>query len=366
MVGFYRPHLSCSLLATLAILAGCDQDAGAGETTRPRPVKSVTAKAAQMELLHLPGIVQARVETDLAFRTLGRVVSRKVSVGELVRAGDIVAEIDPIALQLSVRSAEADLRNAEAQFENALLTQDRKRRLASTSTGSIADLDLADQMLKSAWAGVGKANASLDKAREQLGYAALTAEFDGVVTATWAEVGQTVTAGQPVLKLARLDQRDVVVDVPDAYFRSLRQGDRFDVALQLDNTLRTSGLLHEIGPQADAGTRTHRLKIAIDQAPEVFRLGSVVTAAPPDLLQGRPISVPATAVVKKDGADHVWVVDPATHAVSLKSVRLDTPSTDIRSVRILSGLKDGEEVVVAGVNELAEGQSVRTEQDNRP
>ncbi|WP_077967075.1 efflux RND transporter periplasmic adaptor subunit [Ensifer adhaerens] len=361
-----RTHLSFSLLAALAVLVGCDQDAGTGEATRPRPVKSVAASAAPAELLRLPGIVQARVETDLAFRTLGRVVSRKVNVGDLVRAGDIVAEIDPIALELAVRSAEADLRNAEAQFENALLTQDRKRRLASTSAASIADLDLADQALKSAWASVGKANAGLDKAREQLGYAVLKAEFDGVVTATSAEVGQTVTAGQPVLRLARLDQRDVVVDVPEAYLRSLHLGDRFDVALQLDESLRTSGVLREIGPQADANTRTHRLKIAIDQAPEVFRLGAVVTAAPPDVQQGAPIGVPATAVVKKDGADHVWVVDPATHAVSFRSVRLDTSSTDIRTVRILSGLKEGEKVVVAGVNELAEGQSVRSEQEHRP
>ena len=85
-------------------------------------------------------------------------------------------------------------------------------------------------------------------------------------------------------------------------------GDRFDIALQLDDTLRTSGILREIGPQADAGTRTHRLKIGIDKAPEVFRLGSVVTAAPLRTEQGLPVALPATAVLKKDGADHVWVV----------------------------------------------------------
>ena len=80
----------------------------------------------------------------------------------------------------------------------------------------------------------------------------------------------------------------MVVDVPEAHFRSVRLGDRFDIALQLDDTLRTSGILREIGPQADAGTRTHRLKIAIDKAPDVFRLGSVVSATPPRTQQGLP------------------------------------------------------------------------------
>ena len=362
----YRPHLSFSLVAALALLAGCDQDAGAGEPAKPRPIKSIAASVAQAETVHFPGIVQARVETDLAFRTLGRVVARKVNVGDLVRAGDPVAEIDPLALKFAVSSTEADLRNAEAQFENALLTENRKRRLSTTSAASIADLDLAEQALKSAWASVGQANASLDKAREQLGYAVLKAEFDGVVTATSVEVGQTVTAGQAVLRLARLDRRDVVVDVPEAQLRSLRLGDRFDIALQLDNTLRAFGLLREIGPQADAGTRMHRLKIAIDQAPEVFRLGSVVTAAPPEVQQSRPFAVPATAVVKKDGSDHVWVVDPATKTVSLRSVRLDNSPIGVRSVRVLSGLANGEEVVVAGVNQLAEGQTVRIKQEQRP
>ncbi len=119
------------------------------------------------------------------------------------------------------------------------------------------------------------------------------------------EVGQTATAGQPVLTIARLDQRDVIVDVPEEYLRSVRVGDHFDIALQLDDTLRTSGILREIGPQADAGTRTHRLKIAIDKAPEVFRLGSVVSATPPKTQQGLPVVLPATAVVKSDGTDRV-------------------------------------------------------------
>lgn len=362
----HRSHLSISFIAALALLAGCDKDTGTDEPAKLRPVKSVAANAARAEAVHFPGIVQARVETDLAFRTLGRLVTRRVNVGDLVRAGDVVAEIDPLALELAVRSAEAGLRIAEAQFENAMLTENRKRRLSSTSAASIADLDLAEQALKSAWADVGRANASLDKAREQFGYAELKADFDGVVTATSAEIGQTVTAGQPVLRLARLDRRDVVFDVPELQLRSLHLGDRFDIALQLDETLQTSGVLREIGPQADVGTRMHRLKIAIDQAPEVFRLGSVVTAVSPTAKEARPIGLPATALLKKDGVDHVWVVNPATHTVSLRPVRLEIASTDIRFARVLSGLTDGEEVVVAGVNQLAEGQSVRIEQEHGP
>ncbi|CAH2399690.1 RND family efflux transporter, MFP subunit [Mesorhizobium escarrei] len=308
------------------------------------------------------GVVQARVETDLAFRALGRVISRSVDVGDLVHRGDVVAELDPLALQLAVTSAEADLRNAEAQLENATATEKRKRNLASAKTGSVADSEVAEQGLKSAEADVGQAQARLDKAREQLGYTRLKAEFDGVVTATSVQVGQTVTAGQTVLRLAGLDRRDVVVDVPEAQVDSLRLGMRFDIALQLDDTLRTAGVLREIGPEADANTRTHRLKIALNEAPEVFRLGSVVTATASQASTSA-IALPASAILERHGADHVWVIDRAKLTISLRPVRLEARPAGAARVRVLSGLQNGEEVAVAGANELADGQRIRPAQE---
>jgi RND family efflux transporter MFP subunit len=360
--GLYR---SFSLVAALALLSGCGQSSPA-EDGGLRPVKSVVAKAEQSARLSFAGTVQARVETSLGFRTLGRVLSRKVDVGDLVRKGDVLAEIDPLALQLAVTGSEADLRNAEAQLQNAELTEKRKRMLAARNVGSVADLELAEQGLKSAEANVAKAQASLDKAREQLGYAQLKAEFDGVVIATSVEVGQTVTTGQPVLTLAQLGPRDVVVDIPEAQLGPLRLGSRFTVALQLDDALRTSGILREIGPEADADTRTHRLKIAIDDAPEVFRLGSVVTVAAMSDQPGSTIVLPSSAIVDKGGKENVWVIDSTKHTVSLRPVRLDAQSAGIPRVRIVSGLLEGEEVAVAGVNELSEGQKVRLEKEPRP
>jgi len=353
------------IILALTVLSGCSQGAMAEEPV-PRPVISVVVGPDRSTGLSFAGVVQPRVETELAFRTLGRVVSRRVDVGDLVRKGDVVAEIDPLALELAVRRAEADLRDAKAQLDNAVLTERRKHTLASTNTGSIADLDLAEQGLNSAEASVAQAQASLDKARQQLGYAQLPAEFDGVVTASSVEVGQIVTVGQTVLKLARLDQRDVVVDLSEAQLGSLRVGSRFEVALQLDGTIRTPGILREIGPEADSDTRTHRLKIGVDEAPGVFRLGSVVTAMPADDRQDGAIMLPATAILKKDGAGRVWVVDRTTHTVALKSVRLETRSEGAQQVRILDGLQDGDEVVVVGVNELVEGQKVRLGQEPQP
>ncbi len=361
-----RIGTSLPFLLSISLLVGCDQRSEAGEQATPRPVKVVMAEAEQKKATSLPGVVRARIETDLAFRTLGRMVSRKVDVGDLVRKGDILAEIDPLTLQLAVKSAEADLRNAQAQLENAATTETRKRKLMQSNAASVADHDLAEQQLKSATANAAKAAASLAKAHEQLGYAELRAEFDGVVTATSAETGQTVAAGQPVLKLARLEQRDVVVDVPEAQFSNVRQNDRFNVALELDSKIQAIGVVREIAPQADPNTRTYRLKLAIDQAPDIFRLGAVVTATP--LVDGRThaIALPVSAIRGEGGASQVWVVDRSTATVASRAVELDGPEPGARSVRVLSGLREGEEIVVAGIDEFVDGQKVKLGQEPRP
>ncbi len=272
-------------------------------------------------------MVRARIETDLAFRTLGRMVSRKVEVGDLVHKGDVLAEIDPLTLQLAVKSAQAELRNAQAQFENATTTELRKRKLVQSNAASIADHDLAEQQLKSAAANVAKATASLAKSHEQLGYAQLRAEFDGVVTATSAETGQTISAGQPILKLARLEQRDVIVDVPKRSSIVFAWTTASTSTSSSTTEIQATGVVREIAPQADPNTRTYRLKIGIDQAPDIFRLGAVVAATPLVADKKNAITLPLSAIRHEEGTSQVWVVDRATSQVALRPVELDGPAS---------------------------------------
>lgn len=358
-------YIFLPFIAALTLLYGCDQEAPVAEEA-PRPIRTTVVKAEPLVGQSLAGVVQARVETDLGFRTLGRVLSRKVDVGDLVRQGDLLAEIDPLALRLAVTSARADVSNASAQLENARLTEERKRALAERNASSVADLEVAELSRKSAQASVARTRASLDKALEQLGYAKLMAEFDGVVTSTSVQVGQIVTAGETVLTLAKLGQRDVVVDIPESQFGALRLGDRFNVASQLDDTIRTSGILREIGPEADANTRTHRLKIAINGAPEAFRLGSLVTVTATTDHPDNVILVPASAILEKAGTASVWIVDMDKHAVSLRAVQTEAQQGEHRNIRIVSGLSAGDVIATAGVHELSEGQIVGFEKERRP
>jgi membrane fusion protein, multidrug efflux system len=332
------------------------------EATAPRPVLSLVAQMEPAVQLSLSGTVEARVETEFGFRILGRVVARNVQTGDLVKKGDVLAAIDPLALELAVKSAQSDLANSEAQLANAITTEQRQKTLFERQSGAKAAYETAQLELKTAEAAVAKAKANLGKATEQLGYAQLIAEFDGVVTSTSAEIGQVVSAGQAIATVARPEVRDAVIDVPEALGASLQAGAPFEVALQLDPTLRAKAVVREIAPQADAITRTYRTKLTLIDPPDVMRLGSVITATSSNGT-APAIRLPASAIRTEDNKTSVWIVDPASKTVASRAVTIEGSPAAGGRVAVVSGVEAGDRIVTAGVNSLEEGQSIRVDQE---
>lgn len=352
--------LSVLLLAGIA-LSSCQKPEEAKQEP-VRPVLSIVATPEAARSLTVAGTIEPRITTELGFRVLGRVVARNVSVGDIVKKDDVVAAIDPLSLELAVKSAEADLSNAQAQQENAVSTHQRQQALAQSRSGTEVALEQAEQALRTANATVAKAKANLDKAQEQLSYAQLHAEFDGVVTATTAEVGQTVSAGQSIVTIARPEVREAVIDVPEEGMGGLKVGAPFEISLQLDPTIRASGTVREIAPIAEAATRTRRVRITLVNPPDAFRLGSVITASATVDFQPT-ITLPASALLMKD-APYVWVVDETAGKVNLRQIKTDGVTPGAATFTITEGVKAGERIVTAGVHKLADGQSVKIDERN--
>ncbi|MCA2406471.1 efflux RND transporter periplasmic adaptor subunit (plasmid) [Rhizobium leguminosarum bv. viciae 248] len=355
-------HLNIvALMVGTALISSCAPQEEE-KVEAPRPVLSMTVKQTPATSLGLTGTIEPTIETELGFRILGRMIARNVNVGDLVKKHDVVAAIDPLALELAVRNAQSDVENSDAQLRNAVTTEQRQRALLASRSGTEASLEEAEQARRTAAAAVAKAQANLDKAKEQLGYAQLRAEFDGVVTATSAEVGQVVSTGQTVVTIARPDKRDAVVDVPQAAAQKLKTGAPFEVTLQLDPTIRTSGIVREIAPEAETSTRTSRTKIALTNPPEAFRLGSVIRASA-TIAADPEIVLPSSAILAGSDGPSVWIVDAPARKVSLRRVKIDGDVEDGGTVRVTEGLVPGERVVVAGVHKLEDGQTIRIDQE---
>ena len=181
------------------------------------------------------------------------------------------------------------------------------------------------------------------------------------VTAVSGEVGQTVSPGQAVVTVAKPEARDAVIDIPEADAGGLKLGGEFVVSLQLNPAVKAKGVVREIAPEADAATRTRRVKIALDNPPDTFRLGSTVTASLASRVKSA-FRLPASALLKKEDGDFVWIVDPKTQAVATRKV--SDEASDDGWVDVSDGLEASMRVVTAGVHSLAEGQIVRADAES--
>ncbi|RWA77429.1 efflux RND transporter periplasmic adaptor subunit [Mesorhizobium sp.] len=353
-----RLPLAAALLIT-ASLAACSRS----EEKPPeiiRPVLSMVVEPKTVETFGFAGSVEPQFSADLAFRLLGRVVSRDVKVGDIVTKGTTIAALDPTALELAVQASKADLSNAQAQFANAAASEERQRALLASANTPQSVFDAAQQARQAAAAGVERANAALAKSQEQLGYARLFSDFDGVVTAVGAEVGQTVSPGQTVVTVARTDPREAVVDIPDQLIGDLSVGTPFQIILQSLPTITTEAKLREIAPQSEGSTRTRRVRLTLTDPPTAFRLGSTITAT--RMTKVAPtIELPMSALLEKNGSEKVWIVDPQSSNVSARDIKVG--SRNGGTFTVASGLEAGMRVVTAGVHSLIEGQKVKVPED---
>lgn len=345
---------------TFLVLAGCQEKE---EQAPPviRPVLSQVAVLQKMPGSSFAGTVQPKLQTVFGPRVTGLLVARDVDTGDMVSRGQLLAALDPTSLELAVGAARADLANAEATLANARSVEQRARALFKVGTETQAAVESAEQTTAAAQASVVQSRATLSKATEQLSYTQVKAAFDGIVTATGAEVGQVVAAGASVVTVARPDDRDAVVDVPDGN-ALLPVGTPFLVSLQINPAMAVPGKVREVAPAADAATRTRRVKIALENPPESFRLGTTITASlKQDAVE--QMVLPATAILSRDGKFFVWVLNEGDGTVTAREVV--TGPAAATGVVVTSGVDAGMRIVTAGVHSLKEGEKVKFEGGER-
>lgn len=348
---------TAAMVAALAVLAACQKNEDA-EKASPRPVLFMVLSPVSADATRFTGTIQSRYISELGFQVVGRLVHRDVNVGDTVLSGQKLAELDPLAYQLQLRIAGAELQSAQAQQQNAITNENREKKLFDQNISSKASFEAVHQARESADANVDSARAKVAKAKEQLDNTKIISTFVGVVTEAKAEPGQIVQPGQTVVTLARPDVREAVVDVPERIGRTLKPGAKFGVVSQARPSLATTGYVREIAPLADATTRTLRVRISLDQPPSSFRLGTIITAtisAPAE----ETLLLPPSAVFDRDGKSRAWIVSDKG-IVSSREVEVAEQGP---ALRVVKGLSSGDRVVTAGVHSLAEGQQVRMDNE---
>jgi membrane fusion protein, multidrug efflux system len=348
--------IAIALLTTL--LSACD-DRSTNLARRAALVRTETVQLRERQTsVTLTGEVQARFSANLSFRVTGRVLERFVDVGAHVNAGDVLARLDPTEQQADFGAATAAEAAAESQLRVAQANFDRQKALLANRFTTQVAFDQAQEALRSAESTLEAAQAQLGTAKDALSYTELRASAAGVITTRSLEVGQVVQAAQPVFTLAQDGERDAVFDVYESIFFGDFNPDQISLALVSDPSVTATGYVREVSPTVDPKSLTVRVKVTIQNPPAAMPLGSAVagTARTKPVLQ---ITVPWTALMSLGLKPAVWIVDPATKTVSLKTV--DIGSYEAGTVLIEGGLEPGEHVVVEGAKLLSSGQPVTEE-----
>ena len=353
------PHPGSVFMVVLSavVLQGCKPAPAAVEPLRAVRTWEVGAASVQQHQ-EFAAEVRARVESRLGFRVPGKLVERPVQLGQTVRAGQVLARLDPQDLNLGQDAARAALASAQAQLE--LAESDFKRYVALRDQGFIssAELERREATVKSARAAAQQARAQLNVQANQSGYALLQADAGGVITAVEAEPGMVMSAGASVLRLAHDGPRDAWFSVPEDRVAAVRALQGRAGALTVrpwGGDARTwPATVREVSAAADPATRTFLVKADLGKA--AASLGQTATVVMPGPPLEQALLLPLSALFEQGGKTQVWVLDRSRMTVQPRAVQTLAPQGN--QVAIGSGLKAGETIVTAGVHALSPGQQV--------
>lgn len=360
-----RRALALTAVATAAaaslLLSGCSRP-----EPPPEPVRSVklltVGVAALQSQTEYAGEVRARVESRLGFRVAGKIVQRQAELGQRVKAGQVLAQLDPQDYQLAAQAAQAQVSAAQTQRDLAAADFKRYAALKAQNFISGAELERRQATLQAAQATLAQARAQSSSQGNQAAYTRLVADVAGVVTSIDAEPGQVVAAGTPVLRIAQDGARDVVFDVPEDKVAQMAPGQKVSVRVWADGAA-LAGRVREVAASADPVTRTYAIKVGLDGA-DAPPLGATVTVmvAPQglghaDAQASTPvIKLPTTALRQQGQGTAVWVYEPSSGTVRSQDVTI--ASADGNAAVVASGLEPGMQVVATGVHVLSPGQQV--------
>ncbi|NUA27284.1 efflux RND transporter periplasmic adaptor subunit [Cupriavidus basilensis] len=354
-----RNYRAAALIIIAAhLLAACTPHS-ASEHADVRPVRTVVAgRIAGSVGATYSGEIRARYESQLGFRTAGKIVARMVEVGSHVKRGQPLFQLDPTQETLQVAAAGAEADAARGRVAQARVDVRRTEQLLAQNFASQAELDQQRLALNQAEAQLRSAQARQQLNANLRGFTTLLADRDGVVSAINAEAGQVVAAGQSIATVAADGEREVSISIPESRVDELRKASTLKITAWAHPDKSWTGKLRELAPDADSITRTYSARISIQDAdPDLLRLGMTASVIAPDVDGNGVVRVPLTAIVDHEHGRQVWVVDPKTSRVIAREVKLGAAQND--SVIVVGGLAGGETVVSAGVHMLQPGQQVK-------
>ena len=355
-------HLAglAGVIAMLVVLPAC-QEAARVDKNAVRSIKwtTLTSGVAAQER-RIAGIVEPVEVTQLSFEIPGRVRDLRVRLGDRVKAGDVLAELDQEPFRLHIHHAEAEVAAAHAVYKEEVQNLERQRILFDKGWIAQARLDTAVASHDAAESRFGARRAQLRLRQRDLRQSLMRAPFDGVISKKTIEAFEEVAAGQPVFELSGERELKVTLRVPPTLINRVRQGEAVAVAFPSGNVPAATGVVTEIGSRA-AEANAFPVTVTLRQAPDGLRAGmsaEVTFRFADTAARGDGLMVPMAAITSGNGqANHVFRFDKASSTV--RRVPVEIENLHDNDVQVAGDLKAGDIIATAGVDFLSDGQQVR-------
>ena len=360
-IGFFL--LSATLLST--VLSGCSKKEIETTDELIRPVRYLVAEPdSNVRLYRYPGTARAKVESKQSFRVPGLVTKVAVEVGDHIKKGDLIAQLEQEDYRLRLKSAKAGLEQAQANAENARLTLLRIKGLYDQGNASISSLDDMRSKQSSMEAGVRAAKSQLDLARRQLSYTQLRSPADCLVAMLNTEVNENVAAGQVLSLLNCGNEVEITTAVPSTLIQKLNK--------TVDAQLRFSALggqtfvatVNEVGIAAtEFGTMYPVTLVLKGETPQIQSgMSAQVIFQMPEMRETAAYSVPLSAVSEDNDGRFIYLATPKRGEAGyaeVKRVNVTVGRLSSTTIEITDGLIDGDRVITAGISRIHPGQTVK-------
>jgi RND family efflux transporter MFP subunit len=348
------PFVTGAILLPIFLAACSDATPSSDPRTQPPVVRVGTVATSMQAERSFTGIVAARVQSDLGFRVPGKVQERLVDTGQTVKRGQPLMRIDSTDLKLAMRAREEAVIAAKARERQTAEDEVRNRGLVSVRAVSVSEYDSVKAAAESARAELNAAQAQAHVARNEMSYAVLFADADGVVVETLAEPGQVVAAGQLVARVAHAGHREAIIELPETLRPSIGSTGR---ATLYGSGLTGAAKLRQLSDAANRQTRTFEARYVLEGPLANAPLGSTISIQISDGSSTPTLQVPIAAIHDSGRGPGVWLIEGETPRVTWRAVQIAGLSAEAASV--IGNLEAGDRVVALGAHLLHEGQPVR-------
>lgn len=352
------------LLSMFILLFNCGGKVDQDQEEIPKAVKyAIIEQSGGVVDRSYSGITQSSSLTNLSFRTGGLLLKLNAKVGQSVRKGALLAQLDQKDAKLSYDQALADVQSAKAQYDGAASNFERTKQLYETNNTSLSDYDQAKTSFTNAESSYEIALKRLDLQKSQIDYTEIIAPMSGIISEVKSEVNEVIKSGSTIIVMSSENSNDIeaLVGLPERYIAEISSGDQVKISINSVNQ-SFNGSITEVGYSSSQTGVTFPVTVSIENAgnnqlrPDMpvevtFRFGS--TDQTPFLIA--PIKAIASGV---DG-NYTYKLTPKNDSYIANKVAVELGDITKDGFEVKSGLSEGDIVAIAGLSSLYEGRKVK-------